>query len=229
MTFVAVVAAFQVATYVLPPVDLPQYVSEQPEMVSYPVAGSTLADLRAQIKANGPHTDEGMYAGLTHNWTYWHVQFSGGDATNPCVMRAVQVTVYDTVTLPLWTPPIHADSALVAEWGRFVTMLGRHEAGHRSIAIEDAGAIARMLAALPSRASCPDMLAAANAEGQAILTSSRTRQKQYDADTKHGLRHGTALEDPDVPTMASVPTMLIVAAVGALVCAAAWLVRSRAA
>jgi predicted secreted Zn-dependent protease len=143
-------------------------------------------------------------------------------------VQNVRVTVYDTVTLPLWTPPLHADSALVAEWGRFVTMLGRHEAGHRGIAIDDAGDIARTLASFPSRASCPDMLAAANASGQAILASSRERQKQYDADTKHGMRRGTALEELDVPTHhASLPLLLFVTSVLVLATIIAWWLRSR--
>jgi predicted secreted Zn-dependent protease len=194
---VAAVVVFQVATYTLPPIDLPQYVSEEPAIVWYAISGSTLADLSGQMNALGPHDDSGAHAGRTRSWTSWHVQFNGGDAANPCSMRTVRVTVYDTVTLPLWTPPPHPDSGVVAEWGRFVTMLGRHEAGHRSITIEAAGEIARALAILPSRASCSDMLAAANAGGDAILASSRARQKQYDADTQHGLRRGTALEAPD--------------------------------
>lgn len=206
---VSMALAFQLATYTLPPVNLPPEVSEEPEIVWYPITGSTLADLRAQMRVAGPHDDEGVHAGLTRTWTHWRFQF-GGD--NPCWMRTVQVTVYDTVTLPLWTPPLHADSALVAEWGRFVTMLGRHEAGHRGIAIEAAGQIARTLAAFPSRATCADMMAAANADGQAILASSGTRQKQYDTDTKHGVRRGTALEDLEPPPR-PVPVPVVVAAV----------------
>jgi predicted secreted Zn-dependent protease len=196
---VTVAALLQVATYTLPPVELPRYVSEEPEVVWYPISGSTLSDLRREMSLHGPRDDEGVHAGLTRTWTRWHFQFTG----TPCYMQAVQVTVYDTITLPLWTPPPRPDSALVAEWGRFVTMLGRHEAGHRSIAIEDAGQIATRLASFPSRATCADMMAAANADGQAILASSRERQKQYDADTRHGLRRGTAFEDLDAPAQQS--------------------------
>ena len=225
---VLAVVAFQAVTYTLPPVDLPPYVTEQPEVVWYPINGSTLADLRNEMAAHGPHDDEGAHAGMTRNWTYWRVHLGGGDASNPCSMRAVSVTVYDTVTLPLWTPPPHADSALVAEWGRFVTMLGRHEAGHRSIAIEYAGQIAQAIASLSSRASCPDMLAAANAQGQAILASSRTRQKQYDADTEHGLRRGTALENLDAPMrQGSLRLVLLVATILAIAPLIVWWLRTR--
>src|SRR5579872_3579707 len=150
LMILAVVTLLQVASYTLPPVEMPRYVSEEPEMVWYPISGSTLRDLRREMALHGPRDNEGVHAGMTRTWTNWHVQFGGGDAANPCYMRAVQVTVRDTVTLPLWTPPLHADSALVAEWGRFVTMLGRHEAGHRSIALDAAGDIATMLASFPS-------------------------------------------------------------------------------
>jgi predicted secreted Zn-dependent protease len=224
----AAVLAFQVATYTLPPVELPRDVSEEAEIVWYPVSGSTLSDLRREMNLHGPHDDEGVRAGMTRTWTHWHVQFGGGDGANPCYMRAVQVTVHDTVTLPLWTPPPHVDSGLVAEWGRFVTMLGRHEAGHRSIALDGAGDIARALAMLPSRASCSDMLAAANAQGQAILATSQGRQKQYDADTQHGVRRGTALENLDGSATSRLPALLIVVILSTLVCAILWAVRSRA-
>ena len=228
MTILAAVVAFQVATYTLPPVELPPYVSEEPEVVWYPITGSTLADLRRQMSLHGPHDAEGVHAGLTRNWTYWHVQLGGGGNSAPCWIRTVAVTTYDTVTLPLWTPPPRADSALVAEWSRFVTMLGRHEAGHRSIAIEGAGKIAQTLAALPSRATCPELLEAANSEGHSVLASTQDRQKQYDAETQHGLLHGTALEDLDAPATPRLPTLLIVVTVVAPALAIVWLVRSRA-
>ncbi len=224
---IAAALLLQLATYTLPPVELPRYVSEEPEIVWYPISGSTRAELQREMALHGPHDDEGVHAGMTRTWTNWHVQFGGGNA-NPCYMQAVQVTVHDTVTLPLWTPPLHPDSDLVAEWGRFVTMLGRHEAGHRDIALDGAGEIATKLASLSSRASCADMLAAANAEGQAILAASRERQKQYDVDTKHGLRRGTALEDLDAPATPRLPTLLAVATLAGLVGALAWSVRSRA-
>jgi predicted secreted Zn-dependent protease len=225
---IAVIALLQVASYTLPPVDLPRYVSEEPEMVWYPISGSTLSDLRHEMALHGPHDNEGVHAGMTRTWTNWHVQLGGGEAAGPCYTRAVQVTVHDTVTLPLWTPPLHADSDLVAEWGRFVTMLGRHEAGHRSIALNAAGEIATALASFPSRASCSDMLAAANAQGRAILATSQERQKQYDAETQHGVRRGTALENLDTPSTPLLPTLLVVGIISALVCAIAWTVRSRA-
>ena len=222
---VAAVVAFQVATYTLPPVELPLYVSEEPETVWYPITGSTLADLREEMTKHGPRDAEGVHAGMTHNATYWHISWREGGGS--CAITSVAVSTYDTVMLPAWEPPPHPDSALVAEWGRFVTMLGRHEAGHRSIAIDGAGKIAQTLAALPSRATCPDLLTAANTQGQALLAATQARQRQYDTDTKHGLRRGTALEDLG-PTRPPFPIVIGVAAIVILVPAIALLRRARA-
>jgi predicted secreted Zn-dependent protease len=211
------VLAFQVATYTLPPIELPNYVSETSDIVWYPISGATLNDLQSQMRDLGPRDQEGAHAGYTRNSTYWHVTFrnNGGN----CWMSAVQVTAFDTVTLPTWAPPPRADPAMVAEWSRFVTMLGRHEEGHRQIAIDGASEIARALAALSSRASCDQLLADANAQGHAILASTRQRQKAYDAETNHGLRRGTRLEDLGPPPSAHWP-WLVIAAVIALVIAA---------
>jgi len=223
---VTAVVAFQVATYTLPPVDLPRYVREESDIVWYPIAGSSIRDLRSQMRANGPHDDAGAYAGYTRNNTYWHIWWREGGGS--CSVTNLAVTTYDTVTLPAWSPPPHADSALMAEWARFVTMLGRHEEGHRDIAIAGAGEIARALAMLSPQASCSDLSASANARGTAILAAVRTRQQQYDAETSHGVRRGTALEDPEPPARPGPSTTLVVAILAVLLLAIAWLVRSRA-
>ena len=215
------VVAFQVATYTLPSVELPRYVREESDIVWYPVFGSTISDLRAQMHENGPHDDAGAYAGYTRNRTYWHISWRESGGT--CAVTDVAVTTYDTVTLPMWDPPPRADSAAVAEWGRFLTMLGRHEEGHRDIAIAGAGDIARALALLSPQASCADLAAAANAQGQVILASIAERQRQYDAETQHGVRRGTGLEDlstrrPPLSPLVGVATAAILAIGVAWVC-----------
>jgi predicted secreted Zn-dependent protease len=204
------VALLQVATYTLPTVGLPRYVSEESDIVWYPVAGSSIRDLQSQMRANGPHDDAGAYAGYTRNKTYWHIRWQENGGS--CSVTNVAVATYDTVTLPAWSPPPNADSALMAEWSRFVTMLGRHEEGHRDIAIAGAGEIARTLAMLSPQASCADLAASANAQGQAILAAIRTRQKQYDDETRHGARRGTALEDVGPPSR-RFPAIVVVLAV----------------
>jgi predicted secreted Zn-dependent protease len=207
----AAVVAFQIATYTLPSVELPRYVREESDIVWYPVTGSSVRDLQSQMRANGPHDDAGAFAGYTHNNTYWHIVWREGGGS--CSVTDVAVATYDTVTLPMWSPPPNADSALTAEWSRFVTMLGRHEEGHRDIAIAGASEIARALAMLSPQASCSDLAAAANTQGQAILASIRVRQKEYDAETKHGARRGTALEDVASPP----PPLALVIGVVAIV------------
>jgi predicted secreted Zn-dependent protease len=215
------ILAFQVA---LPTLDLPSDVSEESDIAWYPITGSTLADLRAQMRTLGPRDGQTTRAGYTRGYTSWHVAFTN-DAGS-CLMRTAQVTVYDTVTLPLWTPPPHADSAVVAEWSRFITMLGRHEEGHREISVDGARQIARTLAALPSRSSCPDLLADANAQGHAILASTQERQVRYDEETNHGLRRGTQLENLDPPPL-RIPPAIIIALIATAAAGIVWSLRSR--
>jgi len=219
------VALLQAATYTLPTVELPRYVSEESDIVWYPVAGSSIRDLQSQMRANGPHDDAGAYAGYTRNSTYWHIRWQEGGGS--CSVTNVVVATYDTVTLPAWSPPSNADSALMAEWSRFVTMLGRHEEGHRDIAIAGAGEIARTLAMLSPQASCADLAASANAQGHAILASVQTRQKQYDEETSHGRRRGTMLEDPTSTSSPRFPTLAVLATFAVLVPFIIWWRRSR--
>jgi predicted secreted Zn-dependent protease len=226
LTILGLAVLFQAATYTLPQVELPRYVSEESEIVWYPVAGSTVRQLQSQMHANGPRDDAGAYAGYTRNYTYWHIHWREGGGS--CSLTDVAVATYDTVTLPAWTPPPNADSALMAEWSRFVTMLGRHEEGHRDIAIAGAGEIARTLAMLSPQASCADLGASANAQGHAILAAVRTRQKQYDDETNHGRRHGTALEDSGPPSTPIPSPIVVVAVVLVIASVIVGLIRSRA-
>lgn len=219
------VLAFQVATYTLPPLDLPSDVSEESDIVWYPITGSSLSDLRAQMWALGPRDGQSRRAGYTRGYTYWNVTYTSDAGT--CLMRTVRVTVYDTVTLPLWTPPPRADPAVVAEWSRFVTMLGRHEEGHRELSVDGARQIARALAVMTPRSTCPELLADANAQGHAILASTQERQVQYDDETNHGLRRGTQLEDLGPPPPRIPPTIVIVVIAVTAASVVSWL-RSRA-
>lgn len=219
------VALLQVATYTLPTVELPRYVSEESDIVWYPVAGSSIRDLQSQMRANGPHDDAGAFAGYTRNSTYWHIHWREGGGS--CSVSDVAVATYDTVTLPMWSPAPNADSALMAEWSRFVTMLGRHEEGHRDIAIAGAGEIARTLAMLSPQATCADLAASANAQGHAVLVAIQTRQKQYDEETSHGRRRGTELEDPTSASSPRFPTLAVLATFAVLVPFIVWWRRSR--
>jgi predicted secreted Zn-dependent protease len=218
------VLAFQVAAYTLPTLELPSNVSEESDIVWYPITGHTLSDLRAQMRALGPRDGQTTRAGYTRGYTYWHFTYTNDAAS--CLMRTVSVTVYDTVTLPLWTPPPRADPAVVAEWSRFVTMLGRHEEGHREISVDGARQIAQQLSALPPHAWCWDLEADANAQGHAILASAQQRQVQYDDETSHGLRRGTHLEDLDPPPP-RIPPALIIVVIAVTAAGTIFFVRSR--
>lgn len=219
------ILAFQVATYALPPLELPSDVSEQSEIVWYPISGTTLNDLRAQMRVLGPRDGGVARAGYTRGYTHWSLTYSN-DA-GACVVRTERVTVSDTVTLPLWTPPPNADPGVVAEWSRFVTMLGRHEEGHREITLNGAARIGRTLSALPSHASCSDLMTDANAQGHAILDAMNARQQQYDLETNHGLRRGTNLEDLDTPAP-RIPPALIIVLIAATASGIIWRMRTRA-
>lgn len=218
------VLAFQAATYTLPPMELPSDVSEESDIVWYPITGATLNDLRAQMRLLGPRDGGIPRAGYTRGYTHWSVTYAN-DA-GACVLRTERVTVSDTVTLPLWTPPANADPAVVAEWSRFVTMLGRHEEGHREITLTGAARIARTLSAVPSHASCADLMADVNTQGHAILDAMNASQQQYDLETNHGLRRGTNLENLDGPPP-RIPPASIIALIAATACGIVWRIRTR--
>jgi predicted secreted Zn-dependent protease len=179
--------------------DLPaaRGVSEDAHLAWYAVAGTTRAELRAQMHRLGPVANARTYDGMTRDHVRWHYTY-GGNGT-ACWVSAARVTLTDTITLPRWTPPPGADPALLAEWWRYLSMLKRHEEGHRRIAFDGAARIAEAINRVSAQPTCDAVGDAANAAGHAILLETQTRQAAYDRATRHGGTQGAILEDVDAP------------------------------
>lgn len=154
----------------------------------YDVHGRTLAELRADMRRLGPKIDGGSFVGETRSPMTWSWR-TESVASGACSMRDVRVTVNAQILLPRWTPPSDADSTLVAEWKRFIGALETHESGHKDISTRAGRDLKDQLRALSG--SCSLMGMRANDIARQIVDRANAQQKQYDAETRHGLTQGT--------------------------------------
>jgi predicted secreted Zn-dependent protease len=92
--------------------------------------------------------------------------------------------------MPSWEPPAEADAELVADWGRYVEALRRHERRHEENGVGRAVEIRDTLLALGPRSTCADLEVAADAAGEEILEAGRAWDRRYDDDTDHGATEG---------------------------------------
>lgn len=149
-------------------------------MQYYDITGTTAADLRAAMDAQGPVDGSGR-----HNdaFTTWNIDWTwplNPDGT--CVLSGATVTDTITVTFPRWLPPPGAPGPVIERWNTYESALVTHESGHVSFVIATA---ADVLAAIKG-ATC----ATAEAAAQAVVTRIRQHDLDYDAETNHGATQG---------------------------------------
>ena len=157
----------------------------------YDVEGATLAEVRASLKARRPIDSRGV---PHHAITRWNAswEFKLRRTRGVCRLHAIAVTLTIGQTFPRRVPHDSADAALVARWDSYERFLRVHEAGHRSVALHAAAAIATELATL-SAPTCDELASAANSRGQAIRAAHILIEEEYDLATRHGATTGALL------------------------------------
>jgi predicted secreted Zn-dependent protease len=148
-------------------------------MVPYTITGNTSAELRAQMDRLGP-TATGQHWDAVESWYINWRWPTAGDGS--CELSSATVSVTNTVTSPVWTPPPGVYPALVAAWSRYMLALATHEKGHVDLVI---AGVPSVLDAL-HKATC----GSANSAANAVLDQIRQRNADYDAATNHGATQG---------------------------------------
>jgi predicted secreted Zn-dependent protease len=104
----------------------------------------------------------------------------------------VHTTVDVTFTMPRWADYQKASWDQQQKWDKFYASLMEHENGHKDIAIEAAKEIENKL--LNSYSPSEKILRkVANSMAWMIIKKSWVLQKQYDENTKHGVKTGAVL------------------------------------
>lgn len=153
------------------------------EISFYDVDGADAAALRQAMDAAGPvdpraHRRFDALSSWHVNW-HWPSDGQGG-----CDVSRVALTFRASVRMPLLVHPLRLDADTADAWGRYITALAVHEAGHVRHAYDHIGAVA---AAIRS-AGCAD----ANARGDAALDALARYDVDYDRETGHGATQGAA-------------------------------------
>lgn len=166
----------------------PRDVSGFTSVTYYDVHGRTVAELSADMRRLGPKLADTNFVGETRSpmrWE-WHTRPEG---IGSCSMHDAHVYLNAQILLPRWTPPADTEPGLAAEWTRFSAALAAHEAGHKNISAKGANDIIQRLMALSG--SCSTISERARDIASAVSARVETEQRQYDAETRHGILQGT--------------------------------------
>jgi len=157
----------------------------------YDIDGSSAGALRNQISRLGPKDE----SGTSHDaLTVWSLEWTYGTAQrgDSCALRDVKVTLDVSVTLPRWTPPSTASPKLTESWRTYLRNVKLHEAGHRTIAEQNARDLTTALTTLRGT-SCERLSDEATRMAERIVADGRARNRAYDVQTKHGQTQGVEL------------------------------------
>lgn len=155
------------------------------DTVTYDIEGSTSKELRASLDQKGQLDDTGRHDAYTKWFVRWFYDYDRAEAV--CRLTNVRSTVEVKYTLPRW-PGENAEVG--PRWQEYLKALMAHERGHTQTAVEAARFIVAGISALPPAADCDAAGAEANALGNHELDLAHQRDRQYDAETKHGETQG---------------------------------------
>jgi predicted secreted Zn-dependent protease len=156
---------------------------------TYPIGGATAPALvdAMQAKALRDPSGDAAFALTTWDitWSYAYRERPGA-----CSIDDLAVRADISVVMPSWEPPAEADVDLIADWGRYVDALRRHERGHEENGLGRATDVRDTLLALGARSTCASLEQAADAAGEKIIEAGLEWDRRYDDDTGHGATQG---------------------------------------
>ena len=155
------------------------------KVVLYPIQGTNIRAIQRQLENHGP-----MAAGSGHGRTHsaFEVDAELEDVKDECHMRGFELSVEITMTLPEWQAPSRVSKELRSNWETAFAQLLRHEAGHRSHAVEMAYRLHGKLSRLPSQKNCFRLQHEIDNQLRMATSELRLRGRLYDEMTGNGLR-----------------------------------------
>jgi len=157
----------------------------------YSIYGYNRYDLREQVNACGPKTDEGAFTGLTTAWFNWTYQFAFNNQ-GECTVSKSAVGVNVDIYYPNWEIKGDTENGLTDEWNAFMNNLVIHEQGHMQRHYDIADQIYNSILGL-SAPSCDEVDSTAQTVVNNLMEQDRTSNVAYDAQTDHGATQGAIL------------------------------------
>lgn len=163
--------------------------SAQERVEYYYVAGGSAPQLRAELNRLRPADADGRRHDARTRWGV-HWRFTTRRSVTGCEVASFVVTFESVTTLPRWTNERDGTPALVAQWRAYEAALTQHEEGHKRIGQLAAQAVRDAGAGVPPQTVCAQLGPIVNSRANAVLEEYRRKDRQYDAETNHGMKQG---------------------------------------
>ena len=161
----------------------------------YGIIASTAEELAEAMRRVGPEVSGNRVPGATSQEVSFEYQVvrNGSD----CRIRAVQVRLEMTTTLPQWINASAAPTELREQWEEFADAVRRHEEVHIEISLAGARDMLRKVSSVSPR-SCTELDRETRAQAGASVQRFATENARYDRDTVGGQRQGVGRDAQEV-------------------------------
>lgn len=167
------------------------------KLFHYPVAGSTLSEIKHSISVNTPSREGSTYyAGVT----IWSLN-SAYDllpTAEGCRVDNGQVFLNVAVHLPILSDSSELSAPALKEWNRFSNSLKVHEMRHAQNAYRAAANLLRKVNGTKTTVPCPRAKVIAQHATSTLITRIADFDLQLDKHTNHGATQGAVL-DTSIP------------------------------
>jgi predicted secreted Zn-dependent protease len=149
------------------------------EVTYHDVAGRTVDEIRQSLDAGAliDPVDGYKADALTHTSIHWQLE----EKPEGCLVRDLDFSA--TVQMPRLLQPELLKPRVLERWQAYISGLERHETGHVLLSFRRLSEIREALSSAPD---CE----AANKAGEAVLEKIREGDREYDAETWHGVTQG---------------------------------------
>lgn len=159
----------------------------------YDIYGSTIEELRSQMKSKGVKGADGkVYTGLT-TWDIRYV-YDIGSANGRYSISSATTRVDIVYRMPRFAT---SDPQLAEMWQQYLQNLQQHEFGHKALAVNAAAEINEIFASIPAFPDADLLAEEVTRRTEEKFKRLKTIQVDYDHETRHGETQGAIL--PDAP------------------------------
>lgn len=157
----------------------------------YEINGTSVDDLRRQMKQNGTKGEDGLtYSGLT-TWDIRYVYQINSDSGRYSV-KSAKTKVDIVYRLPRLVQPV-TDPALAAVWNQYFARLQVHEFGHKDLAVKIASEINDVFSSLSTYSDADELDEVIKRRTAEKFAHLKETQVDYDHVTRHGETQGVVL------------------------------------
>jgi predicted secreted Zn-dependent protease len=149
---------------------------------TYQLGGLSKETIHADLHRVAKRDRDGIIDGEVAETWDWNFRFE--TVANSCRVSSHDIILKLDILLPTWVDEARAGPALRAAWIAYFQELQNHENGHKTIAVDAAERISKLMHGAKATGSCTALEQSLNRAVKRIVENAEEAQDQFDANQK---------------------------------------------